>query len=86
MISSWIFVGTRSKWLGSMTYVARPEERERSSVEYPNISLKGTSAWIIDCPFMVFLSEDLAAAAVEVADDISHMCFGSCHIDFHDRF
>ena len=32
------------------------------------------------------LTHDLAAAAVDVADHISHELFGSCDIDFHDRF
>ena len=29
-----------------------------------------------DCPFVAFLAHDLAAAAVQVANDITHMCFG----------
>ncbi len=86
IISSAILFGTGEKWLGSIEYVARPEVRERSCVEYPNISLRGTSAWTIAAPLCYLLTHNLAAAAVKVPDHIAHVSFRRCDIDLHDRF
>ena len=69
----------------SIVYVARPWLIERMDVEYWNISASGTSAVTTLPEIGIFHADDLAAAAIQVADDVAVIVLRRHHLDLHDR-
>ena len=68
-----------------MENVARPCVRDRRSVAYPNIAANGTRELTMWVPATRLHRFDLAAPAVQIADDVAHELLWHDHLDAHDR-
>ena len=85
VIAAATFAGTSWYFANSIVYVARPWLIERMDVEYRNISASGTSAVTTLPDDRILHADDLAATAIQVADDVAVVILRRHDLDLHDR-